>query len=212
MHVDSAKQIIRGDKNPLLSWLANFLLRVSGWRLEGSPPDVPKYIFIAAPHTSNWDFLLLLAMTFAFRVRCVWMGKASLFRPPLGVIFTWLGGIPIDRSSHHSVVEQAVQAFQGREEMVMGIPPEGTRRKTDHWKSGFYYIALGANVPLAFVFMDYERKVTGFGSTLVPTGDVRADMVIIRDFYQDIKGKFPEKFSDVRMKVERVRRGDGTTI
>ncbi len=201
-HIDSAKQSIRGD-NTALSWLARFFLRVFGWRLEGSPPDTSKYVFIAAPHTSNWDFLFLLAMTFVFRVRCIWMGKASLFRPPFGVIFTWLGGVPIDRSSRRSVVEQAIQAFQGREEMVMGIPPEGTRKKMDHWKSGFYYIALGANVPLAFAFVDYERKVTGFGPTFMPTGDIQADMEVIRDFYKDIKAKFPENFSDIRVKIKR---------
>ena len=109
-HIDSAKQSIRGD-NTFVSWVGKAFLKVLGWRLEGSIPDIPKYVFIASPHTSNWDFLIFLAVTFAFRMRCVWMGKDSLFRPPFGVLFTWLGGIPIDRSSSQSVVGQAVQAF-----------------------------------------------------------------------------------------------------
>lgn len=198
--VDSAKQSIRGD-NTLVSWVGKAFLKVLGWRLEGSVPDVPKYVFVAAPHTSNWDFLIFLAVTFASRMRCIWMGKDSLFRPPFGVLFTWLGGIPIDRSSSQSVVWQAVQAFQSREEIIMGISPEGTRKKTDHWKKGFYYVALGANVPLVFGFADYGRKVAGFGPTFMPTGDIQADMEIIRDFYKDIKGKFPENVSDIRVKV-----------
>ncbi len=203
--VDSAKQRIRGD-NTLISWFGGFFLKVLGWRVEGSPPDAPKYVIIVAPHTSSWDFPIVLAMTFAFKVQCIWMGKASIFRPPFGVIFTWLGGIPIDRSSRHSVVEQAVQSFQDREEMVMGIEPEGTRKRTDYWKKGFYYIALGANVPIAFSFADYERKVVGFGPTLMPTGDIQADMEIIRDFYKDIKAKFPEDFGEIRVKVSQDRR------
>ena len=199
--VDSAKQSIRGD-NTLVSWVGKTFLKVLGWRLEGSLPNVPKYVFIAAPHTSNWDFLIFLAVTFAFRMRCIWMGKQSLFRPPFGVLFTWLGGIPIDRSSSQSVVGQAVQAFQSREEIIMGISPGGTRKKTDHWKKGFYYVALGANVPLVFGFADYGRKVAGFGPTFMPTGDIQADMEIIRDFYKDIKGKFLENVSDIRVKQE----------
>ena len=202
--IDSAKQSIRGD-NTFISWFGGAFLKIMGWRLEGSPPNLSKYVIIVAPHTSNWDFLILLAMTFAFKIRCVWMGKAGIFRPPFGAIFTWLGGMPIDRSSRHSVVEQAVLAFQDREEMIMGIGPEGTRKRADHWKKGFYYIALGADVPVAFAFADYERKVTGFGPTLTPTGDIQADMEIIRDFYRDIKGKFPENFGDIRVRVSEDR-------
>ncbi len=198
--VDSAKQSIRGD-NTLMSWLGRLFLKVMGWRLEGSPPDVPKYVLIAAPHTSNWDFPLMLAMTFAFKIQCVWMGKHSMFRRPFGVIFTWLGGIPVDRSSSHSVVEQTIQVFQSRKEIVLAVGPEGTRKKTDHWKKGFYYVALGAKAPLAFGFADYERKVIGFGPALMPTGDIQADMEVIRDFYKDITAKFPENFSDIRVKI-----------
>ncbi|MCP4541637.1 MAG: glycerol acyltransferase [Chloroflexi bacterium] len=198
--INSAKQTIRGD-NAFVSWFGRTFLRVLGWRLEGSLPDVPKFVFIAAPHTSNWDFLIFITVTFAFRTRCVWMGKDSIFRPPFGIIFSSLGGIPVDRNSSQSVVEQAIQVFGSREKVVMGISPEGTRRKTDCWRKGFYYIALGANVPLVFAFADYERKVTGFGPAFMPTGDIQADMKVFRDFYKDIKGKFPENYSDIRIKV-----------
>ena len=208
--LDSAKQSIRGD-SIFVSWLGKIFLKVLGWRLEGSPPDAPKYVFILAPHTSSWDFPFIIATTFAFGIRCVWMGKTSLFRPPFGVIFTWLGGISIDRNSRHSVVDQAVQAFQRREEMVMGIAPEGTRKKADHWKAGFYHIAMGANVPVACAFLDYERKAAGFGPTLMLTGDIPADMEIIRDFYKDIKAKFPENYGDIRVKIRRREQGERGT-
>ena len=177
-------------------------MRMLGWQLVGEPPDVPKYVLITAPHTSNWDFLIMLALDFAFKVECVWMGKDSLFRGPLGPFYRRMGGIPIDRSSRSNVVEQAVRAFQRSEKMVMTIPPEGTRRRTDRWKTGFYYIALGANVPLVFGFIDFEHRVVGFGPTLMPSGDIEADVAIIRDLYKDIKGKFPENFGDVTVVVK----------
>ena len=175
------------------SWLARFTLRLFGWRVVGEPPAVPKYVLIAAPHTSNWDFLIMLAVDFALKIACVWLGKDSLFRGPLGAYFRHMGGIPIDRSSNHSVVEQAVAAFQRNERMVMTIPPEGTRKRTDHWRTGFYYIALGAQVPIVFGFIDFKRKVAGVGPMLMPSGDIGADMVIIRDFYKEIEGKYPEQ-------------------
>jgi len=203
-NVDSAKQHIRGD-NTFISWFGGFLLKIMGWRVEGSPPDVDKYVIIVAPHTSRWDFPIVLSMTFVFKIQCLWMGKASIFRPPFGVIFTWLGGVPIDRSSRHSVVDQAVQAFQDREKMVMGIEPEGTRKRAEYWKTGFYYIALGANIPMVFGFADFERKVVGFGPSLMPTGDIHADMEIIRDFYKDIKAKFPHEFGEIRVKPAKNR-------
>ena len=185
------------------SWLARFIMRVMGWQFVGEPPDIPKYVLIAAPHTSNWDFMVMLALDFAFKIRCVWMGKEGLFRGHLGPFYRRLGGIPIDRNSRSNVVEQAVRAFQHNERMVLAIPPEGTRRRTERWKTGFYYIALGANVPLVFGFIDFEHKAAGFGPTLMPSGDIEADVAIIRDFYKDIKGKFPENFGEVTVAAQK---------
>jgi 1-acyl-sn-glycerol-3-phosphate acyltransferase len=193
----------RREASSLLSWSARLAVRVFGWQIVGEPPDVPKYVLLVAPHTSNWDFLIMLALTFAFKIKCVWMGKDSLFRGPLGSFYRQVGGIPIDRNSRSNVVEQAVQAFQRSEKMVMAIPPEGTRKRAKRWKTGFYYIALGANVPLVFGFIDFEHRTTGFGPVLMPSGDIQADMVIIRDFYKDIKGKFPENFGEVTVVAQK---------
>jgi len=193
----------RREVSSFSSWLARFVMRAMGWRIAGEPPDMPKYVLIAAPHTSNWDFMIMLALDFAFKIRCVWMGKDSIFRGHLGPFYRRMGGIPIDRSSRSNVVEQAVRAFQHNERMVLAIPPEGTRKRTDRWKTGFYYIALEANVPLVFGFIDFEHKTAGFGPTLMPSGDIEADVAIIQDFYKDIKGKFPENFGEVTVAAQK---------
>jgi 1-acyl-sn-glycerol-3-phosphate acyltransferase len=187
----------RREVSSLASWLVRGVTRITGWQFAGEPPGVPQYVLIAAPHTSSRDFLAMLALDFAFQVGAVWMGKESLFRGPIGPVLRRLGGIPIDRGSRHNVVEQAVQAFRRGEKMVLVIAPEGTRSRTKRWKTGFYYIALGADVPIVLGFIDYGLKTVGFGPTLIPSGDIEADMGIIRDFYRDKEGKHPDRFVDV---------------
>ncbi len=182
---------------PVLKTLARLFsllaLKLSGWRTEGRLPDIPKFVMIAAPHTSNWDFVLLLFMAFAFRVKVYWMGKDALFRQPFYGLFKWLGGIPIDRSKSNNVVSQSIQQFNNNDKLVLAIPPSGTRKKVFYWKSGFYHIANGAEVPIALSFLDYGRKVGGFGPTIKPTGNIEEDMKSIKAFYADISGKYPEK-------------------
>lgn len=177
----------------LLRILSLMFLKISGWRTEGHPPDIPKYVLIAAPHTSNWDFPMTLALVFSFRLKICWLGKASLFRWPFRGLFRWLGGIPVDRSKANQVVGQSIQAFREMTKMVMVIAPEGTREKVACWKTGFYRIAEGASVPIAIGFLDYFRKVGGFRHLFHPTGHIDTDMEIIRGFYAGIMGKFPEK-------------------
>jgi 1-acyl-sn-glycerol-3-phosphate acyltransferase len=177
----------------VLQVLAIFVLWICGWRRAGRVPDVPKFVMIAAPHTSNWDLPIGLAIILAFKVKIRWLGKAPIFKRPFGAFFKWLGGIPIDRSRSDDVVAQTIQAFNEQERMIMVVAPEGTRKKASNWKTGFYYIALGANVPLVMGFIDYARKDGGFGPMLIPTGDIEADMQKIRAFYQNITAKMPDK-------------------
>jgi len=179
----------------LMRGLAFFFLKVFGWRLEGRLPDVNKLVVIAAPHTSNWDLPVLLSLAFALKAKACWLGKHTLFRWPFGFLFRWMGGIPVYRSASQNVVAQSVEMFRNREKLILAIPPEGTRSKVSHWKTGFYYIALGAEVPISLGFMDYKRKASGLGPTLYPTGDIEADMEIIRDFYANVTGKYPDKAS-----------------
>jgi 1-acyl-sn-glycerol-3-phosphate acyltransferase len=189
--------------NRLLHWLAKFLFRISGWHTEGKLPDIPKYVIIST-HTSNWDLIVgLIAWSILsygfFRAKFSWLGKKEAFRGPLGAFFNWIGGIPIDRRARHNVVEQVTQAFRSREELVMVITPEGTRKKATHWKTGFYYIAQGAQVPIVFGFIDYQCKVAGIGPAIIPSGDIQADMEIIRDFYSNVHARYADRVGDIRV-------------
>jgi 1-acyl-sn-glycerol-3-phosphate acyltransferase len=181
----------------LLQVLAIIVLRIFGWRRAGRVPDSPKFVMIAAPHTSNWDLPVGLAIMLAFKVRMCWLGKEPIFRWPFGPFFKWLGGIPVNRSRSGDMVAQTVQAIKEQERMIMVVAPEGTRRRANHWKTGFYYIAMGANVPLAMGFIDYVRKEGGFGPTLMPTGNIETDMEKIQAFYQNITAKMPDKSTPV---------------
>jgi 1-acyl-sn-glycerol-3-phosphate acyltransferase len=181
----------------LLQGLSIIFLKMLGWRSEGQPPGLEKYVMIGAPHTSNWDFPIGLAILFSFKFRFYWLGKHTIFRWPFHGLFLRLGGIPIDRSKSGNVVEQTVQSFRENDKMVLLLSPEGTRKKITHWKTGFYYIARGADVPIVLAFLDYTRKVGGFGPVFYPTGDIEADMKTISAFYADIVGKYDEKAGPV---------------
>ena len=181
-------------------WLANIVLKLFGWRTVGSLADQPKCVIVVAPHTSNWDFAVLVLVALALRLKVTWMGKHTLFRPPFGWIMRRLGGLPIDRRMRNNMVDQVIESFRTHNRQVLAIPPEGTRKRAPYWRSGFYYIALGAQVPIAFGFADYRRKVGGIGGMITPSGDVDADMAIIRDFYSEIIGKRPDQFGEIRLK------------
>ena len=173
--------------------LCLFFMKFFGWRFEGQLPDVDKLVVIAAPHTSNWDLPILLSLSFALRAKASWLGKHSLFRWPFGSVFRWMGGVPVYRSASKNVVAQSVETFRNNDKMILTIPPEGTRSKVHHWKTGFYYIALGAEVPISLGFIDYKRKVAGVGPTIYPSGDIEADFNVIRNFYVNVTAKYPDK-------------------
>ena len=182
--------------NTLLRSFSIHFLRLTGWQVEGAlPSGARKSVLIAAPHTSNWDLPYTLMLAFVLRLNVYWMGKASLFRWPFGPVMRWLGGIAVDRSRSGNLVSAsaaALVAADGPTQLV--VPPEGTRGKTRQWKTGFYYIALEAQVPIVLAFVDYERKVGGLGPLFTPTGDIERDMAEIKLFYAPIKGKRPTQF------------------
>jgi 1-acyl-sn-glycerol-3-phosphate acyltransferase len=186
--------------NKFMAWLGLMFLKLMGWRVEGKVPDIEKFVIIAAPHTSNWDFPITLAVCFALKMKIYWMGKAAMFRWPFAAALRWLGGIPIDRSKSHNVVEQSIQAFHKLEKLIMVVPPEGTRKKVSYWKTGFYHIAQGANVPIVLGFLDYRRKVGGIGPTFHPTGHIEKDIQTIRNFYAAIMGKRQSQFSNAAIR------------
>lgn len=181
---------------------ARACLAAVGWRPLGERPTAPKFVLIAAPHTSNWDLVLMLLFAIHFDLSISWVGKHTLFRPPLGPLMRWLGGIPVDRRASHDVVKHLAEVFAAADRLVIAVPTEGTRSRTEHWKSGFYWIARGAGVPIVLGTLDYARKLGGFGPTVAPTGDVKADMDVIRAFYADKIGRHPEEFGPVRLRDE----------
>lgn len=182
---------------PVLTWVMRgigfLILRVSGWRAEGINPLPNKFVLIGAPHTSMWDVPLVLALAFAYKRRIFFMAKDTAFFWPAGMFMKWFGGIPVNRSKSNNMVAQTIKHFQENDELIICIPPEGKRAKSDHWKTGFYYIALGAGVPIALGFMDFKRKRGGVGAMMTPTGDIKADFKILYDFYKDITAMYPEK-------------------
>ena len=173
---------------PLLALVARVGLRLSGWRVEGQFPADSRYVLIAAPHTSNWDFPLALGVCFACNVKIYWMGKSSLFRGLAGPVMRWLGGIPVNRDKPGGLVGQMITAFGRQPELVLAIPPEGTRSRVSEWKTGFYYIAQRAGVPVLPVYVDGARKVVGIAPLFYPTGDLEGDLPKIRAIYAGKQG------------------------
>lgn len=178
------------------------VLRLGGWSFEGSVPRLRRYVLIAAPHTSNWDFVLMMAMAFALDIPISWFGKSSLFHSPLGWLFRALGGISADRDRSTNLVEQSVARFAADQDLVLVVPAEATRAAGTQWRSGFYHIARLANVPIVLGYLDYARKKGGLGLAVRPSGDVRADMDRIREFYADKRGRYPELFTTPRLREE----------
>jgi 1-acyl-sn-glycerol-3-phosphate acyltransferase len=187
--------------NRLVMAAAQWTLRLMGWQAVGNYPVViPKFVVIGAPHTSSWDFIYGMLLIRALGANVRWMAKKELFDSVLGWVFYRLGGLPIDRSSRRNVVEQVVQIFEQNDEMIIGLMPEGTRKRVDAWKTGFYYIALQANVPIVMAFFDYKHKRLGLSNSIIrPSGDIAADIALIRDFYESdqVHARHPEKFGQV---------------
>lgn len=182
--------------------LGSLVLRLFGWTVEGGPPEIPKYVLIAAPHTSNWDFVFLLAFAEYYGVRISWLGKHEMFRWPFAGLLTRLGGIPVARARSDNLVDRLADLFASSERLCLTVPVEGTRGHVAYWKSGFYHIARAASVPIVMSYLDYPNKRGGFGPALTPTGDICGDMDAFRAFYSGKRGKYPALTGRVRLKEE----------
>lgn len=181
--------------NVLLRAFSLVVLKLCGWKVTGSvPADVKKAVLIAAPHTSNWDLPFTLFVAFALRLKIYWMGKEEIFKPPFRGVMMWLGGIPVQRSAAGNMVAASAEAIRDADELMLVVSPEGTRSKALYWKTGFYHIAHGAQVPVVMAFLDYERKHGGLGPVLHTSGDIEKDMLLIKDFYKDKRGRRRDLF------------------
>lgn len=186
-------------KRPWWQKLSRWVLKVIGWKLVEEMPEEPKYVLVGAHHTSNWDWAVGFLMMAGLGLKPRWIGKDSLFRGFAGPLMRWLGGISVVRGAQRNFVQQIVDVYDQSKELVIAIAPEGTRGYVNHWKTGFYHIAQGANVAVAMAFLDYSKKVCGIGGYFFPSGDIHLDMEILQSFYEKISGKFPENQGAVRL-------------
>lgn len=175
--------------------LGRGLLRLGGWRITGSVPHVTQCVVIVAPHTSNWDFPLCIFTMFAVGLRVTWFGKHTLFRFPVTGLLHWFGGVPIDRSTAGGRVGAAVARFAEGTPWVLGVSPEGTRKRVDRWKLGFYRIALGALVPVVAVALDYRTRRIIIGEPMSMSGDEDRDLRALQAHFTPDMARYPEKFA-----------------
>jgi 1-acyl-sn-glycerol-3-phosphate acyltransferase len=171
-----------------LRLLGRAVLRALGWHIEGELPDLPRFVAIVAPHTSNWDFVVGAAAMFALDLDLAFLGKDTLFRGPLGPLMRAMGGIPVDRAASHGVVASAIDAFRAREQLVLAIAPEGTRKPVARLKSGFLHIARGAGVPILLATIDGDARCVRLGPLVEPGDELEAELARIESHYRGVRG------------------------
>ncbi|MFN8652145.1 MAG: lysophospholipid acyltransferase family protein [Gemmatimonadales bacterium] len=170
------------------------ILALFGWKVTGALPAQPRFVLIVAPHTSNWDFPIGVLAMFAVQIRLTWLGKHTLFVFPVARLLRWLGGEPVDRRVRGGLVEQAIERFRTRPQWVLAIAPEGTRKRVEQWKTGFYRIAIGAGVPVLPVAIDFSKKALDLGTLYWPVGDETQDLAALRARYHAGMAKFPGEY------------------
>jgi 1-acyl-sn-glycerol-3-phosphate acyltransferase len=180
--------------NAFTRGIARGLMRLLGWRFDGSFPDLPKMVVIVAPHTSNWDFCVGVMAMFALGFRGTFLGKHTLFRWPFGIVMRWLGGIPVNRSSSHNVVEQVTAHFAARKAMLLALSPEGTRKKLAAWRTGFYHVAVGAGVAIVPVAFDFPHRTIRFFAPFIPTGNQDGDIAQLQTHFRSEMAYRPSQY------------------
>jgi len=181
----------------IIAILARWVLKLFGWKVVGEKPETPKYVMLGYPHTSNWDVPLGLLIYAAAGVRLNWVGKHTLFKKPFGWVIRLIGGVPVNRDTTKNFVQLVADVFKNHKELALALSPEGTRGKADFWRTGFYYIAKEAGVPIALCFLDYGKKTGGFGPLIMPSGNIENDFEKFKDFYLGMKGKNPEDMTPI---------------
>ncbi|MEM9951801.1 MAG: 1-acyl-sn-glycerol-3-phosphate acyltransferase [Chloroflexota bacterium] len=201
------KSIIDGILTFLVRWIFNplvyFVFRIIlGWKVEGQLPDEPKMICALAPHTTNADFFFIVYLASYFGVRPNWIGKKELFDGAFGQFSYYTGGIPVDRDKPLKATKQIIKYIRDNDQFILAIAPEGTRHYTDHWKKGFYFIAQKTEIPIVFFKMDYPNRTITVRDAFHPTGDMDADLAVIKPFFEDAIGRHPERAAPIRFADE----------
>ena len=179
--------------SPLLRIGSIIALRILGWKVEGELPKSDRFIMVAEPHTAARDLPLMLAVSFIFKLKLHWIGKEELFLGWRQPVMSWLGGLPVRRKGDGNEVDRIAHHFEGREKIALGISPGGSRAKAERWRSGFYWVAVQANVPILLSFLDFKTRRTGVGPLIQPTGNYEDDIIRMQDFYIGMEGKHPEQ-------------------
>ncbi|MEE4167255.1 MAG: 1-acyl-sn-glycerol-3-phosphate acyltransferase [Desulfocapsaceae bacterium] len=194
----------------MIKAISSFILSIWGWKTSHTTVAFDKYVLIGAPHTSNWDFPLTLLGLSSMGITFNWVAKHTLFFRPLGSLLKAIGGIPVDRGQGASFLKKIIELYEEKETLILAIAPEGTRSRTRYWKTGFYTIAQRAGVPIGLGYIDYSRKMIGIEKFILASGDIEADFEVIKDYYQDKWGRYPEKQGEicVRRKKSKASRGN----
>ena len=185
---------LRGNRSRLSRWLGRSVLKIMGWRVEGSIPDLKRFILIGAPHTSNWDFVLAMAAILGLNLRMRWMAKHTIFKPGVVWFMEWLGGIATDRTNPKTIVDNVARIAKQEKGVIIGLTPEGTRKKVEKWKTGFLRIAKTLDCPILMVGLNFPSKIILIGDLYHPSGDNDADLVAIKEYYGQFQGRHPARF------------------
>ena len=180
----------------MFQFLCKILLKLINWQVEGKLPDVPQYIAVVGPHTSNWDFIIGIIVRGALDQKIHFLGKHQLFKPPWGWFFKAIGGTPVDRGKSNKLVDAVAQIFKNNPKFKLALAPEGTRSPVKRWKTGFYHIAIAAQVPVVMIGLDFNCKTLVITPPLEISGSLEKDMPAILDFFRSIKGRHPKTVPD----------------
>ena len=184
---------LRGGRGRFLKWVGRLGINLSGWTIKGNVPDEERIVIIAAPHTSNWDFILAMLAIFGLNIKIKWLGKDSIFKPGLKWFFRWLGGIPVNRENPSFLIDNVVNIVEKEKAIVIAMTPEGTRKKVSRWKTGFLRIAKLTKAKILLIAIDFPTKSIQIGDIFEPTGDAELDLDFIQNYYQSFKGINPEQ-------------------
>ena len=184
---------LRGSRSKILRKIARFGINISGWTIKGKVPDEERIVIIAAPHTSNWDFILAMLAIFGLNIKVRWLGKNSIFKPGFKKFFEWLGGIPVYRDNPSSLIENVVNIVKKERSIVIAMTPKGTRNKVKRWKTGFLRIAKQTHSKILLISIDAPTKSIEIGNIFNPTGNSEEDLAYIQKYYSTFRGINPQK-------------------